>query len=254
MQITHEFLFERIRENPVEHLGGYSPKLIHPYFMGYGNALRFHERPQVSGRLGLSEFLDWFRDNCYGGREGYAAFCLLLTDSEEKALELLFEFREIRLKELDATTSFAGSGASGLSVVSDHEPISLTSLTLHETMRTKTALYFGNDSWLRGMWAMWSGYIWAEKDIGIENSQDSQNFYNFQYWLDSRYKFTTSPNWGKLMEFLGMGVKENAREQFYDDFELFLEGAPPDGQTKRMKEWIAACLADVKERQKKGEL
>ncbi len=252
MQITHEFLFERIRENPVEHLGGYSPKLIHPYFVGYGDALRFHGRPQVSGRLGPREFLDWFRDNLYGGREGFAAFCHLLTDSEEKALELFFEFRALRLKELDATRSAAE--ASDLSDDSDLERLSMTSLILSETMRTKTALYFGNDLWLRGMWAMWSGYIWAEKDIGIEDSQDSQNFYNFQYWLDRRYKFTTSPNWGKLMEFLGMGVNENAREQFYDHFELFLEGAPPDGQTKRVKEWIAACLADVKERQKKGEL
>lgn len=252
MQITHEFLFERIKDNPVEHLGGYSPKLLSSYFMGYGDALRFHGRPRVSGRLGPREFLDWFRDNLYGGREGFGAFCLLLTDSEEKALELFFEFRALRLKQLDDNPSDAE--ASDLNDDSDLGRLSMTSLTLHETMRTKTVLYFGNDSWLRGMWAMWSGYIWAEKDIGIENSQDTQNFYNFPSWLNSRYKFTTSPNWGKVMEFLGMGVKENAREQFYDHFELFLEGAAPDGQTNRMTEWIAACLADVKERQEKGEL
>lgn len=59
---------------------------------------------------------------------------------------------------------------------------------------------------------------------------------------------------GKRGLLLGMSVKENAREQFYDHFELFLEGSPPDAQTHRCKEWIAACLADVQERQSKGEL
>lgn len=108
--------------------------------------------------------------------------------------------------------------------------------------------------WLRGMWAMWSGYVWAEKDIGIEDSEDAQNFHNFQMWLDERYPFAKVRNWGKVIEFLGMGVKENAREQFYDHFELFLEGSQPDAQTRRCKEWIAACLADVQEREAKGEL
>lgn len=51
-----------------------------------------------------------------------------------------------------------------------------------------------------------------------------------------------------------MGVKENAREQFYDHFELFLEGEPPDSKTKRCREWMEGVLADVKERQKKGEV
>jgi hypothetical protein len=254
MQITYEFLFERIREDPIEHLGGYSPELIHPYFMGYRNARRFHRAKPVIGRFGLLEYLDWFTENVYGGQAGFAAFCHLLTDSDENALELFFEFREIRLKELELAPAAEVAEKADLNDDSAVEHISITSLTLHETMRTKTALYFGNHSWLRGMWAMWSGYIWAERDMGIESSQDAKNFYNFQTWIDQRYQFAIARNWGKVMDFLGMGVNANAREQFYDHFELFLEGAPPDAQTKPMKEWIAACLADVKERQARGEL
>jgi hypothetical protein len=254
MQITHEFLFERVREDPTGHLGGYSPKLLRAYFMGYDNARRFHGRSPIEGLLALNEFSKWFSDNVYGGREGFAAFCHLFADSEEKALELFFEFRELRLKEMEATPPAETVEPSGRTDDPDQEHISVTSLTLHETMRTKTALYFGNGSWLRGMWAMWSGYVWSERDMGIESSQDAQHFHNFQNWIKERYPFSSGTNWGKVMEFLGIGRDENAREQFYDHFELFLEGAPPDAQTKSMKEWIAACLADVKERQARGEL
>lgn len=254
MELTHEFLFERIKDNPIEHLGGYSPKLLSAYFMGYEDARRFHGHSSIAGRLGLGQLYDWFRLNAYAGREGPAAFCQLLTDTEEKALDLFYAFRRLALETPEIKSVGDTSDASNQDNYAGQDRLSLTSLTLHQTMRTKTAMYFGNEMWLRGMWAMWSGYIWAEEDIGIVDSKDAQNFREFQAWLDERYPFAKAPNWGKMMEFLGMGVNANALEQFYDHFELFLEGSPPEGQTKRMKEWIAACLADVEERQAKGEL
>ena len=73
--ITHEFLFDRIHENPLEQLGGYSPANIHPYFAGYEHARSYHGWAEMNGQLSMSKFSEWFTETIYGGSQGFAAYC-----------------------------------------------------------------------------------------------------------------------------------------------------------------------------------
>lgn len=104
MHITHELLFERIKQDPVKHLGGCSPSFIFPYFGGYEHARRFHGKPDVAGRLSLRQFGKWFCEKAYGGPQGFARYCILLTDTDETALELFYEFRKLALKDFPVET------------------------------------------------------------------------------------------------------------------------------------------------------
>lgn len=255
MEITHELLLGRIQDDPLSHLGTYSPNLLYPYFSGYDDARSHHGAPPVVGTLSLGDFATWFNENFYSGNQGFARVCQLLTDTDEQALELFFEFRKNRLQQL--TGGLAGSQnemAEHRDTGSAESRMSLTEFVLHESLRTRTAMYFANEHWIHGMWAMCNGYLWAERDLGIENSEDAERFAAFQKWVDERYPFAQGKNWGKVIEFLGMGVNERARNEFYDLFETFLEGTDPNEPTKNCREWIETALADVKERQAKGEL
>ena len=247
MNTTYETIFERIEADPLIHLGGYSPTLIHAYFDGYDHSCYKHAHSNPGGRMRRRQFTDWFSNKIHSGPQDCARVCLLNTDTEEEALALFFEFRKMAFKEFteDQTDDSAREDPDA--------SLSLTEVVLNEVMRTKPVLYFGNEDWLRGMWAYCSGYLWAENDFGID-SEDRKTFTDFQKWLDKRYPFAEGRNWGKLFTFLGLGSNQQAHEQFYDVFALFLEGGDPDGPTKRCSNWIAACLEDLNERKAKGEL
>jgi len=248
MKITYETIFERIEHDALVHLGGCSPNLIGSYISGYEDGRHNYDIGYPGGRLTRRQFGDWFSKKVHSGPHGCASICLLNTDTEEEALQLFFEFRKMALKE------FTNEQPEEPFEKSDGEARSLKGIILHETMRTKTVMYFGNDDWLRSMWAYCSGYLWAEQDLGKIDSDDRKTFTEFQKWLDKRYPFAEGKNWGKLFTFLGLGSNQQAREEFYDVFELFLEGGEPDAQTKRITDWVQACLADLKERKAKGEL
>ena len=255
MGITHEFVFDRIEKDPLNHLGGHSPDLLFCYIIGYDHARSFHKAEPVEGVLGLGDLVTWFREDCYSGPQGLAGFCRLVTDSDECALELFFELRRMRLEQIRKAPPLAQTEASAAAADESWEThMSLTELVLNDSMRTRTAMYVGNERWIQGIWAMWSGYVWAERDLGIKGSPDARNFDGFQKWVDTRYPFAQGKNWGKVVQFLGVGSNDRARSEFYDLFETFLEGGLPDAPSKGCREWIAGVLADVEDRKAKGEL
>lgn len=249
MKITHEILFDRIQNDPITHLGGLSPELIDDYFFGYDLALSFHRRPPTIGRLSSFQMIRWFAENVYEGSQNVFGVCVLKTNSEEDALALYFEFRKLALKKFTDITPgrplFGNANA---------ETTSLLEMLKHEALRTRPAMYFANEHWLRSMWAFCNGYLWAEADMGIKNSKDRNTLNEFQAWLDKRYPFAEGANWGKLFTFLGLGSNKMALERFYDAFDSFLEGIASDAPTKACQGWIDACVADVLEKKKNGEL
>lgn len=249
MEITHDTLFDRIRENPIEHLGGFSPNFVSPYFMGYEFALSFHRLTLIRGGLSHRSFLQWFGDKITGAPKGFAAYCHLLTNSDEKALELFFAFRSQCLS--DPSREDVSHDAID-NEESAERPYSMTELALG-VMRKRPALYFGQ-SCVRSLWAAWSGWVWAERDHGISESVDERNFVGFQAWIDKKYGFASRPSWGKVIDYLGMGNNEAAYSTFYDHFETFHSGVGPDEPTLECKQWIDYVVANVMERQAKGEL
>lgn len=238
MQVTWDKLLERIQEHPLEHLGGYSPRLLYQYFAGYSQALAVHNKPEIEEEWSLYRFNRWFVSNAYAGQQGWASYCRLLTETDEKALDLFFEFLRIAKasdwKEEDSSKWSAPDGST-----------TLLDLIQSETFKTKPALYFGNSGWLSGHWAMWNGYVWAERDIGVTSSKDSEVFEGFGTWLRERYKFAQDANFGKLFEFLALDHQLTALENFFDHLDLYLAGGTSDAHTPRFRSFLDDAIADA---------
>jgi hypothetical protein len=218
--------------------------LLTAYFSGYGQALQFHGHQEIQGAFGLSEFNRWFISNAYAGPQGWASYCLLLTNTDEEALDLFFEFR--RLAKVSEWTD-----EDRFPPPTNAQKLSFLELIQSEPLRKRPAMYFGNADWIRAIWAMWNGYIWAEHDIGIEDSADGDAFRGFQDWLKQRFGFAQDANFGKLFEFLSLDIKEKALEKFFDHLEPFLNGSPPNARTKRFQSFLDdAVAAALKEQQR----
>jgi hypothetical protein len=240
--ITWDFLFTRIENDPIKHLGGLSPHLLSAYFSGYELARSFHRREEIGGDLSLGRFGRWFTKHAYAGPQGYASFCVLLTDTEEDALKLFFEFRKLASKdiaELEPATT-----------ISQETRLSIVEFLKMDAIRKRPAMYFSNDYWLPQMWAMCNGYVVAEQDIGKESS-DARTLLAFERWIWERYPFAEGKNWGKLFQFLAMGVLLGSLELFYDEFELFLDGGSTTDKTQRFQKFlddaVASALANDKD-------
>lgn len=238
MEITWKDLLARIQDDPLAHLGGLSPELLYPYVNGYDHALRIHSKNGIRGEQGLWDFNRWFMSHAYRGPQGWASYCVLLTDTDEEALDLFFEFYGLFIKsdwKKEDPTPTADRDIA----------MSMLDLLKSDAVRTRPAMYFGNDLWLRSLWAMWNGYIWAEKDASVESSPDNEVFVGFQEWINQRFEFTRGANWGKVFDFLALNHKEKALENFFDHFDLYLEGAPPDARTSRFQTWLDEALANA---------
>lgn len=246
MKIDWNNLLDRINEAPTEHLGGFSPRLLYSYFLGYELGLAFHSKPPISGVFSLSDFNRWFYTSVYGGPQGWASCCLLLTNTEEKALELFFEFRRIA-KETNWVNDDTHES------VESELKLSALELIKSDALRMRPAMYFGNGEWLRGIWAVWNGYLWAEHDLDIASSVDREVFLGFQEWLRERHPFGQEANFGKLFEFLALDNNKDALENFYDHLELYLEGAKPDAHTKKFQAFLDEAVASVLKDQGKQE-
>jgi len=137
VKITWDHLLERIREKPTEHLGGYSPSMLYPYFSGYSQALAVYEKPEIDGSYGLSDLSRWFISNAYAGPQGWASYCRLLTDSDPQALDLFYEFRGLAkasdCKDEDPVQPVARDGSQ-----------TILELIQSEAFRKRPAMYFGN--------------------------------------------------------------------------------------------------------------
>lgn len=102
-------------------------------------------------------------------------------------------------------------------------------------------MYFGNDQ-ITGLWAMCSGFLWAERDLGVMDSSDAVNLELFQLWLDERYPIGKEQPWDKLFYFLGLDSDSGALEQFYENFEIFLEGKDHDAPPR----WVEIAIENIK--------
>jgi hypothetical protein len=192
----------------------------------------------------MREFSRWFIAKAYAGPQGWASYCVLLTDNEEQALELFYEFRRIAKKSKWKDEDPFQPGTPDMH-------ISVLDLIKTDVIRQRPAMYFGNSGWLSGFWALWSGYVWAESDMGIDTSPDRDAFTGFQDWLGRRFEFAQGANFGKLFDFLALDVQTKAWENFLDHLDLFFEGAPPDARTKRFQNLLdEAVTAALKDRNK----
>ncbi len=103
-------------------------------------------------------------------------------------------------------------------------------------------MYFGNHRQVSGLWVMCNGFLWAERDLGITDSSDEMTMELFQLWLDERYPIAKGQTWDKLFYFEALHSERWALEQFYENFEMFLQGKEADSPPK----WVEIAIESIK--------
>jgi hypothetical protein len=245
MIINYESVLYRIRENPNEHLGRRSVSDIESYFVGYELARSFWNQSEMSRRISRERFKKWFDSKVHLSRQNMASFCLLLAEDESQAFDLYFELYDAALEECKADLMISNQKPSLINFDESAKSKTLISFLFEAPIREKTALYFGNHRWITGLWAMCNGFLWAEKDLGIDNSSDAINMELFQHWLDERYPIAKGRTWDRLFDFLALHYQANALKEFYEHLEMFLEGDSPDETSKTIEEIVKNALDDL---------
>jgi hypothetical protein len=240
----YESLLERIRQSPYEHLGRRSVSEIGCYLMGYDTARRFWGLPLVPHCLSGELYKKWLDSKVHLCRQSLETFCLLLAEDEREAFDLFFEFQDLKLEE--CKDDFIHQ--EDLESKNFNQDKAIKSRTLidfildEEGIRKRPAMYFGNRRQVSGLWAMCSGFLWTERDLGIKDSSDAMNMEFFQLWLDERYPIAKGQPWDKLFYFEALGSESEALKRFYEDFEMFLEGREANSPPK----WVEIAIENIK--------
>jgi hypothetical protein len=246
----YELLLERIRQSPKEHLGQISVSKIGSYIMGYDFARKFWGLPDVHRRLSWDKFREWQESKFHLCRQNLESLCLLVCEDEKQAFDLFFHFYDMALEECKADLIIKEDVEAGNFDAADAAKSStLVEFILNpEGLHKRPAMYFGSNK-ISGLWAMCSGFLWAEKDLGITDSSDAVNLELFQIWLDERYPIAKGQTWDKLFYFQALGYDDGALEQFYENFEMFLEGKNSDAPPR----WVEIAIENIKKNAQSSE-
>jgi hypothetical protein len=236
MIIEYESLLYRIKENPVEHLGRRSVSEMYGYFFGYDLARSYWRQTEIPRRITHERFRKWLDSKVHLCRQNMTSFCLLLTEDEREAFDLYFKFYDAALEECKDDLIICNQKQRPINSDEILKTSTLIEFIFNATFKERPAMYFGNHRWVSSLWAMCNGFIWAEKDMGIENSSDAINIELFQLWLDERYPIAEGKTWDKLFYFLALHSESWALREFYEHFEMFLEGDLPDSLSKTNRE------------------
>ena len=243
----YESLLERIRQSPKQHLGQISVSKIRSYTMGYDFARQFWGLSAVNHRIPWEKFREWQESKVHLCRQNLESFCLLVCENENQAFDLFFEFRDLALEECKINLAVKEDlDAKNFNSAKAKKSSTLVEFILNpEGIRKRPGMYFANNK-ISGLWAMCSGFLWAEKDLGIVDSSDAMNLELFQLWLDERYPIAKGQPWDKLFYFQSLGYDDGAFEQFYENFEMFLEGKNTDAPPR----WVEIAIENILKSQK----
>lgn len=242
----YESLLERIRQSPYDHLGRRSVSEIPGYIMGYDTARLFWGLPNIPYCLPPEQRRKWLDSKVHLCRQSLETFCLLVTEGEREAFDLFFEFHDLALEECKNDLVLQEDLESKVfNPLTATKTATLVDFILNpEGIRKRPAMYFGNSRQVTGVWAMCSGFLWAERDLGVTDSSDAMNLELFQLWLGERYPIAKGQTWDKLFYFEAIHSESWAMQKFYEDFEMFLEGKNADSPPK----WVEIAVESIKKR------
>lgn len=225
-------------------MGQVSVSKISSYIMGYNFARNFWGLSDVHRRLHWEKFREWQESKIHLCRQNLESFCLLVCEDEKQAFDLFFEFYDLALEECKTDLVLKEDlEAKNFNPAEATKSGTLIEFILNtENLRKRPAMYFGNHRQIYGLWAMCSGFLWAERDLGITDSSDAMNFELFQLWLDERYPIAKGQTWDKLFYFQALHSESRALEQFYENFEMFIEGKNADAPPK----WVELAIENIK--------
>lgn len=97
-----------------------------------------------------------------------------------------------------------------------------------EGFRKRPGMYFGNDVSSAHMWSMVSGACWAERDSASGPGEACDFMESFQAWIEARFPYCRGIPWHRSLYFLSLSCCDISLRTFFDCFDLFMAGEPPD--------------------------
>lgn len=246
MTAFYESLLFQVKVDPIKYLGRHDVRLIYPYCTGYNFARRDWGFPSLDRMIDLDKFRAWQSSKVRLSSQNLQSFCRLLTDTEEEAFELFFILYDSALKENGIATPIAAFESEQVDPASISKKGSILALITDTAFRKRPAMYFGNDNWIQSLWTICNGYIQAEADLGVPDSEDAEKLRAFQLWVDERHPIGKGRNWGQLYSFLALESDQGALDSFFEDMEMFLAGESSSTPAR----WITEAVANVLKNQK----
>jgi len=238
-----ESLHARLRLDPVAHLGRKSVRLINSYELGYEMGRARWGHPPLKSELSGDDFQQWAEQKFHwtaemGCRQNIFSFALLFSVDEQSAFDTYFSLREAARRGL-------GSDAAAAEEDCFQPPKDgLLEFIRSEQFRSRPALYIGQPS-LDALWALCSGFVWAEKDLGVECS-GAQLFTNgFQTWIEARFPFSKGVSWNRTLDFLALSDPGRAWSSFYDALDAFAAGCNPDALSKTGEQMLQGITRQI---------
>ena len=238
-------LHDRLRSDPVTHLGRKSVHLIMAYELGYELGQTRHGVPLLAPDISWPKMQEWVERKFQwtaemGCRQNVAGFAQLMAADEAGAFDFYFEMRDTASRELPSAVDNTGTETMPFA------KSELVDFIASESFRERASVILGRRR-LDALWALCSGFTWAERDNGITTSP-AQNFTTqFQQWIEDRYPFAKGRPWNKTLDFLVLDSSERAWTAFYDALDSFLAGQRPDTLTKTGEQMLQAITKKILE-------
>ncbi|MEH1873133.1 hypothetical protein [Nostoc sp.] len=96
---------------------------------------------------------------------------------------------------------------------------------LIHNIRKRPAMYLGRAS-ISNLRTFLAGYCFARRQIGITQTQQEQQFSEFQIWIQQRFNLTSNQTWDQIILFFSQD-EHTALEQFFKLFDEFIQTEYP---------------------------
>ncbi|MEM6501461.1 MAG: hypothetical protein AAF685_06460 [Cyanobacteria bacterium P01_C01_bin.89] len=234
--IDRPTLIARAAKDPKQHLGRRSLKLLHSYLTGYDRACLSLQIPTPHDPLDHELFQNWVYEKL-GGRFSVSAFCYaeLVSADESEALDTYIAFRKEVLSQVGSQPAPAPVLTPDVSAINVFGDL----VRIHK----RPAMYFGNHWSLTNLWAYFRGYIWFERDCGVELSKNVQVLNGFQQWMETRYPFGAGVPWDRIMHFSSLGSPKISMDSFIKHLDEYQRSQPDSAMDPKSKEIIANILS-----------
>ncbi len=91
-------------------------------------------------------------------------------------------------------------------------------------IQKRPSLYLGKPS-VCNLRSCLAGYILARRELGISQTEEEQQFTEFQTWIQTKFNISSSQSWDKIILFYSEDER-SALDSFFKLFEEFTQSHP----------------------------
>ena len=155
-----------------------------------------------------------------GCRQSVASLALLMSQDEQIAFDLFFDLRKQAVADI---ADFKSDGTDDFELPQEE----LVSFITNGRFKDRPGMWLGGAS-VDALWALCSGFVWAERDGGLDDSEAQRFLAGFQNWIEERYPFSRGRPWNKTIDFLALHLPERAWKSCFEMIDMFRNGTAPD--------------------------